>query len=115
MEIVGNPQDELSFIHVTGTNGKGSTASFIANILINAGYSIGKYTSPAVEDVREQYDVNNKWISEEDYAECISEIADAMEVMSANGEELPTVFEIETALAFVYFNKCKCDYVRILK
>ena len=111
MGIMGNPQDELSFIHVTGTNGKGSTASFISDILSCAGYVVGKYTSPAVEDIKEQYQVNNRWISEEEYSCCVETIKSAIDSMESNGEEIPTVFEIETAIAFEYFKLRKCDYV----
>lgn len=111
MGIMGNPQDELSFIHVTGTNGKGSTASFISDILSSAGYVVGKYTSPAVEDIKEQYQINNRWISEEEYSVCVETIKSAIDSMESNGEEIPTVFEIETAIAFEYFKLRKCDYV----
>lgn len=133
MHMLGDPQDRLKFIHVAGTNGKGSTCSFISAMLTANGYKVGMYTSPAVEDVREQYTINGDWISSEDYALYLAEIYAAMIGRTAeeafdepsfrladkadsgkrekSKESVPTSFEIETALAFLYFYKNNCDYV----
>ena len=63
MHQLNDPQDKLKFIHVAGTNGKGSTCAFFASMLAANGYKVGMYTSPAVMDVREQYTINGEWIA----------------------------------------------------
>lgn len=108
MRELGNPQDSLRFIHIAGTNGKGSTASYLESILREAGYRTGKYTSPAVFDRREQYQVNGEWIGEEAFAaytEAVKKAADRM------GTLRPTSFEQETAIAFLWFAGQSCDIV----
>ena len=133
MHLLGDPQDSLKFIHVAGTNGKGSTCSFISAALAACGYKVGTYTSPAVEDVREQYTINGTWISREDYAAYVTLLYSTLlgrtseqvhnepafklsEVISSGSagvmkDDMPTVFELETALAFCYFQDMECDYV----
>lgn len=106
MHSLNDPQDHLKFIHIAGTNGKGSTCTFICAQLFANGYRVGMYTSPAVEDVREQYTVNGEWISEDEYAVCATLLHDA-----ANEDLMPTSYEFETAMAFLYFYRNKCDYV----
>ncbi|MBQ8639074.1 MAG: bifunctional folylpolyglutamate synthase/dihydrofolate synthase [Lachnospiraceae bacterium] len=111
MEELGNPQDRLKFIHLAGTNGKGSTSSYLEQALIAAGYRTGKYTSPAVFDFREQYQVNGVWMEEEEAAACLTKVAEAAARMVETGQPQPTSFEQETALAFVWFAEKKCDLV----
>lgn len=111
MKKLGNVQDELKILHIAGTNGKGSTLAFLSEILKQAGYQVGKYTSPAVFDYREIFTINGNFISEEEYAKCVTKIAQAVAKMEASGEPLPTVFEMETALAYLYFYKQNCDIV----
>lgn len=106
-ERLGNPQDSLKIIHVAGTNGKGSTVTMIATALEQAGYTVGKYTSPYIYDFRERIEVNSKMIEQD-------ELAQITEVVKAECEKMedhPTEFEIVTAIAFVYFKKKNCDYV----
>ena len=109
LEKMGNPQDKLRFVHVAGTNGKGSIVSYIAQILKCAGYKTGKYTSPAVVEYREKIQINEKNISKKMLYEGMELIKSIVDKMQEN--EKPTVFEIETALAFWYFEKSKCDIV----
>ena len=111
MKELGNVQETLRIIHIGGTNGKGSTGAFIESILIEAGYVVGRYTSPAVFETFEVWRMNRTNISLEDYLECLEEVKKACERMLAKGMAQPTVFEVETALAFVYFAKKNCDYV----
>ena len=106
-EALGNPQNKLRFIHVAGTNGKGSTSSMLASVLESAGYRTGLYTSPYIRTFCERIRVNGENIPKEELA-CLTErirpIADAM-------EDKPTEFELITALAFAYFEASACDVV----
>lgn len=111
MERLSNVQEQLSIIHVAGTNGKGSTCAMLAAILQNTGLRVGRYSSPAVFSYEEIYQVNGIPISHEDYAECMTQVAGACEAMVAEKLPHPTPFEIETAVAFLYFVKKKCDVV----
>ena len=108
---LGNPQDDLKFIHIAGTNGKGSVLAYTSMILSEAGYRIGRYVSPTVVSYLERIQVDAKWISEEKFAELTEKVRNAIARLEAAGENLPTVFEIETAIAFLYFKEMKCDLV----
>ena len=101
----------LSIIHVAGTNGKGSVCCFLASMLKEAGYRVGQYNSPAVFSQREIYRINGEEITREDYASCMEKVKSACEALVERGEPHPTVFEIETALAFQWFYEKKCDFV----
>lgn len=111
MNELGNVQEKLRIIHIAGTNGKGSTGAFIESTLIEAGYRVGRYTSPAVFDAFEVWRINKENITEKAYLFCLAKVKEACERMLAKGMVQPTVFEVETALAFVYFYEEKCDYV----
>lgn len=104
-------QEQLNIIHIGGTNGKGSTGAFIESVLIEAGYRVGRYTSPAVFEPFEVWRINRENISVERYLECLEQVKNACERMLGKGMCQPTVFEVETALAFLYFYQEKCDYV----
>ncbi len=104
---LGNPQKNLKFIHVAGTNGKGSFCAMLSNILSSAGYKTGLFTSPYIKVFNERMAIDGEMISNEELAyltERIRPIADAM-------EEKPTEFELITALAFEYFARNGCEYV----
>ncbi len=109
MNKLGNVQDRLKVVHIAGTNGKGSTSAYITQILIEAGYTVGRYTSPAVFDYMEMFTINNINISEDEYAVNMTIIKKAIDEMEAEHMTLPTPFEIETALAYLYFYRNKCD------
>ncbi len=111
LELLGNPQDKLKFIHVAGTNGKGSTCSFISNILKEQGYKVGLYTSPYLETFTERIRLNGANIPEKDVARIITIMEEKIEMMASQGHEYPTEFEIETAMAFYYYNEQQADYV----
>lgn len=111
MRELGNIQEQLRMIHIAGTNGKGSTGAFIESVLIEEGYRVGRYTSPAVFETFEVWRINRENITEEEYLECLAEVKAACDRMLEHGMLQPTVFEVETALAFVYFYKKNCDYV----
>lgn len=108
---LGNPQDSLRFIHIAGTNGKGSVLAFTSSILREAGLRVGSYISPTVISYLERIQVDGKWISELEFAELVEEVQRAIVRMEAKGLAGPTVFEIETAVAFLYFQKKHCDLV----
>ncbi len=110
-DALDNPQDKLTFIHVAGTNGKGSVSSFIANGLKNAGYKVGRYISPTIFTYRERFQINDKMISKKELGELMEPVKEACDRIVANGYPHPTSFEIETALSFIYFIKKKCDVV----
>lgn len=111
LERMGNPQNKLSFIHVAGTNGKGSIVVYLSEILKEAGYQTGKYVSPTLLGYRERIQVNSVWIEKEELAEGVELIEKRIQEMTGEGFSHPTAFEIETALAFWYFEKKKCDIV----
>lgn len=108
---LGNPQDELKFIHISGTNGKGSLLAYLSTILTEAGYRTGRYLSPTLFSYRERIQVDGERIEREALARHVTSIARAAEEMKADGKGCPTVFEIETALSFLYFREKKCDMV----
>lgn len=111
MAELGNVQETLSIIHVAGTNGKGSACAMIAGILKEAGYLVGRYSSPAVFSYEEIYQVNGEPIAHADYAECMEAVMEACGRITAAGKPHPTSFEIETALAFLYFASKQCNFV----
>lgn len=104
---LGNPQDSLRFVHVAGTNGKGSTCSFIASILQQAGYRVGLFTSPYIERFEERIRINGANIPLNRLAEVTLKVKDAAESMASH----PTEFELMTAVAFAYFAEEGCDIV----
>ena len=106
-ERLGHPENKLKFIHVAGTNGKGSTSAMLDSVLRAAGYKTGLYTSPYIRVFNERMRVNGKNISDSELAsltEYIKPIADGM-------NDKPTEFELITALAFEYFARHNCDVV----
>ncbi len=107
MDNVGNPQNDLHFIHVAGTNGKGSCCAMLNQILITSGYRTGMYTSPHLINYEERFIVNNHQINEEDFCEAAEAVKKAADKM----DDKPTEFEIMTAMAFYYFRKAGCDVV----
>lgn len=111
LSYMGNPHKDLKFIHIAGTNGKGSTTSFISNILIEAGYKVGTYTSPHIMKFTERIKVNNNEIPEEYIAEITSQIKLKIDELDEGNNNIPTVFDIITAIAFKYFFDMKCEIV----
>lgn len=105
-----NPQDKLKYVHVAGTNGKGSTCHMIASVLAESGYRVGLFTSPYVIDFCERIQLNGDMIPQNDLAEIISEVKPVVESLSQRGIE-PTEFEIITVAAFLFFLRNGCDIV----
>ncbi|WP_085876239.1 bifunctional folylpolyglutamate synthase/dihydrofolate synthase [Peptoniphilus vaginalis] len=109
LEIFNRPQDKLKIIHITGTNGKGSVASFITNALIENNYSVGKFTSPYITNIREEIEVNREVISEDDFAKLASEVRKEVEELDKK-EIFVSGFEILTSIAYIYFARKNLDF-----
>ena len=103
LEKTGHPEMDCNVIHVAGTNGKGSVCTYIASILMQAGYKVGRYVSPTLFDYRERIQVNGEWISRKDTAYWMSRVREADEQMQSEGIEGASAFELETVMAFLYF------------
>ena len=106
---LGNPEKGLRFVHVAGTNGKGSTTAYLSSILTEQGYKTGTYISPSVFCYNERFMLDGKMILDDDLALYMTTAKDAVEEMKKEGENLPTAFEIETALALLYFKAKGAD------
>lgn len=111
LEKLGNPQDGLKFIHLAGTNGKGSTSAYLSSCIIEAGYSVGLFTSPFLERFNERISLNGKDIADEKLARLTGYIKVAADKMVEDGLEHPTTFEIVTALAFLFYKEEMPDFV----
>ena len=104
---LGDPQKHLKFVHVAGTNGKGSTSSMLESVLRAAGYKTGLYTSPYIREFNERMRINGENIDNDELAKITSDIRPIADSMT----DKPTEFELITAVAFEYFYRNKCDIV----
>jgi dihydrofolate synthase/folylpolyglutamate synthase len=107
LHALGDPQKTLKFVHVAGTNGKGSTCACLAAVLQEAGYRVGLNTSPYINCFRERIQVDGVMISDEELAALTEEVRPAAEAMA----EHPTEFELILAIALLYFQRKACDIV----
>lgn len=110
LKELGNPQEKLEFIHVAGTNGKGTTSTMLSSILCATGKKTGLFTSPYVFDFCERIQINNKNIPHDDLSRVVEKVKNACDRLSSKGTE-PTEFEAITAAAMLYFYEQKCDAV----
>lgn len=106
-----NPQNKLEFIHIAGTNGKGSTSTALSNIMIEAGKKTGLFISPFVVDFRERIQINGEYISKEDLSRLTQKISLIVPSVEKEVEDNITEFEFITALMFTFFAEQKCDVV----
>lgn len=113
MARLGNVQDRLKVIHIAGTNGKGSVGAFISAVLSAQGYRTGTYASPAVIEKREIIRLDGELISQADFCEIMSDVQKACEEMGQEDGIFASEFEAETAAAFCYFYRKKCDFAVI--
>ena len=111
LKLMGDPQKKLKFVHVAGTNGKGSTTAFIGSILMEAGYRTGIYTSPYIQRFTERIRIGRDEIGRDELAEITAFVKAKVEKMLAMGENHPTEFELVTAIAFEYYCRKGCDIV----
>ncbi len=107
LSLLGNPHEKLKYVHIAGTNGKGSTAAMTANILRKAGFRTGLYTSPYIYRFNERMQIDGEPISDEELAE----ITQWVKPFAQSMEESPTEFELVSCIAFEYFYRNKCDIV----
>lgn len=107
LEKMGNPEKKLKFVHIAGTNGKGSTAAMTASILRKAGYRTGLYTSPYIYRFHERMQVDGLEITDEE----LSEITEYVKPLAESLTEVPTEFELVCCIAFEYFVRKQCDIV----
>ncbi|WP_123053865.1 folylpolyglutamate synthase/dihydrofolate synthase family protein [Clostridium sp. JN-1] len=109
LKLLDNPQDKIKCIHIAGTNGKGSTAAMITEILLTAGYKVGMYTSPYIEEFEERVQIDGQNILKDDLSKVVTEVSHAAEKVLKMGYDNPTEFEIITCAMFLYFYKKKVD------
>lgn len=105
LTVLGDPQNDYRVIHVTGTNGKGSTSQIVTKLLMAHGLKVGTYSSPHLENIRERIQVNGEAVSEYDFAEAVAAVANAEGMSGVR----PTYFEIMTAAAFRWFSDDAID------
>ncbi|MEG2082198.1 MAG: folylpolyglutamate synthase/dihydrofolate synthase family protein [Oscillospiraceae bacterium] len=111
LKYLGDPQDKLKYVHIAGTNGKGSCAKMLSNVLAQAGYKTGLNISPFVIDFTERISINGEYIPQQALCEIAQRIKTLQEKMNAETELRLVEFEIVTAIAFYYFAQEKCDIV----
>ena len=110
-EVYGNPQEGLNYIHVAGTNGKGSVVSYLREILYNAKLNVGTFTSPYIECFNERITFNKKFIPDELIIKYTNEIINKYDYLKENNIELPSFFALCTLICFMYFRDVKPDVV----
>lgn len=111
LEKLGNPQNGLSYIHITGTNGKGSTASMFQAVLREADMNVGLFTSPHLEVVNERIRLNNEYIKDEDFIRLVNKMEPAVLALEAELDQKFYAFELMTTVAFLYFQEKQPDVV----
>ena len=111
MDEFKHPENKLKAIHIAGTNGKGSVTEMITNVLINEGYTVGKFISPHLIYYNERISVNNNNISNIEMENLINEINPVIEKYNSISDVQITLFELETTMAFLYFEQKKCDFI----
>ena len=111
LELLGSPEKELKFIHVAGTNGKGSVCQFMASMLRAAGYSVGVFTSPHVMEYNERFDIDRQYISDDDFCRIANYVMSFADEVNDEGFGYFSEFEILTSTALVYFKEQSPDIV----
>ena len=111
LKRLGNPQNDVRVIHIAGTNGKGSICAFLDEILECAGFSVGRYISPTVFTYLERFQINRRYMQEDDFAIYLDKVKQAADGMVKDGFDRPTSFETETAVAFCYFKDMAVDFL----
>lgn len=110
-EKLGHPEEKCKFIHVAGTNGKGSVCAYISHMLMAAGYRVGRYSSPTISDYRERFQIGTQMITQKNLCAYMERMKAVCDTIVSEGYPHPTPFEVETALGFLYFSEKACDVV----
>ncbi len=110
LNYLGNPHTSIRAIHITGTNGKGSTGAMLASILMSANFKVGFYSSPHLVSFRERIRIGTELIPEEKVCSLTNDIKSAVEKLEKDFSDKPSFFEVYTALAFLYFAEEKVDF-----
>lgn len=110
LKRMDNPQDRLKYIHIAGTNGKGSTSAMLSSMLVAAGYKTGLFISPYITDFRERIQINNCMVSKQELADAVEKTFPLVEQLSSEGVVI-TEFEYVNALQFYIHSKAECDIV----
>lgn len=110
---LGNPQEDLKVIHITGTNGKGTTARLFHNILSKAGYKTGLFMSPYMNQPEEMCVIDGAEVSRQVWLDLAEKIESKIQIMKSLGEELPTEYEIYAAMMYLYFKEASVDFAVI--
>lgn len=113
LDYLDHPEQDLKFIHIAGTNGKGSVLSYVSTTLSLAGYRTGRYISPTLYSYEERFQIDGHPIKKEDFVYYMERIISAVKQMEKDGYVCPSPFELETVLSFLYFKDQKCDFVVI--
>lgn len=108
---LGNPEKQLKIVHIAGTNGKGSILAMFDQIFQKAGYRCGRYISPTIFCYLERFQINGAFIDEKTLAKLMTQVANEAQEMKKEGKEHPTLFELETAVAFLWFLEQQVDVV----
>lgn len=111
LDFLGHPEEDLRFIHIAGTNGKGSTGSFMRALLNQAGLKVGHFMSPHLFDYRERMTIDGRIMSEDQLIECVQEMKIALDVMRDQHALEPTYFELSLVLALLHFSNEAVDFV----
>ena len=113
LEELGHPEDNLKVVHIAGTNGKGSIFAYLSSILIAAGFKVGRYISPTISCYEERFQINGEYITKDELARLYNIVEEAMKREEEKTVLKPTLFEVETAISFLYFKEEKVDYALI--
>ena len=113
LRLLGDPQNKIKVIHLAGTSGKGSTATYLSHLLASHNFKVGLSLSPHLIDIRERFQINNQLISQKEFVQYLNQITPVIEQVKLSKFGKPTFFEILMALSFYIFYKKKVDYAVI--
>lgn len=113
LEELGHPEEDLKIVHIAGTNGKGSVFAYLSSILMAAGFKVGRYISPTISCYEERFQINGIYIAKDKLERLYGIVEEAMRREEEKTGLKPTLFEVETALSFLYFKEENVDYALV--